>query len=253
MDYIQIINRFTAGLIEVFGTNLVGIYVHGSIAMRCFNWNKSDIDLLVVVNEEPDEIIKKQLMDCVMECNDAAPSKGLEMSIVLKNVCSEFIYPTPFILHYSNMHREWYRNNPIDYCKYMKGEDKDLAAHFMIIKNYGITWWGTDINLVFGEVKREYYLDSIKEDINNSVDDIMKNPMYIILNLCRVAAYTEEGLILSKEQGGNWGVKNLPQEYSILVAEALDCYLSNKEMSIEKDSAIRYSKYLLQLINKCNI
>ncbi|WP_245585925.1 nucleotidyltransferase domain-containing protein [Paenibacillus pinihumi] len=31
------------------GSNLAGIYVHGSVAMGCFNPEKSDLDLLVVV------------------------------------------------------------------------------------------------------------------------------------------------------------------------------------------------------------
>ena len=37
---------------EILGENLVGIYLHGSAAMGCFNDKKSDIDLLVVVKGE---------------------------------------------------------------------------------------------------------------------------------------------------------------------------------------------------------
>jgi predicted nucleotidyltransferase len=32
--------------------NLVGIYLHGSLAMRCFNPDKSDIDFLVIAKNK---------------------------------------------------------------------------------------------------------------------------------------------------------------------------------------------------------
>lgn len=37
---------------EELGDNLVGIYLHGSLAMGCFNPDTSDIDLLLVVADK---------------------------------------------------------------------------------------------------------------------------------------------------------------------------------------------------------
>ena len=39
--------RYTA----ILASNLVGMYVHGSIAMGCFKPDSSDIDVLVVVDQ----------------------------------------------------------------------------------------------------------------------------------------------------------------------------------------------------------
>ena len=36
---------------KILGDNLIGIYLHGSAVMGCYNEKKSDIDLLVVVKE----------------------------------------------------------------------------------------------------------------------------------------------------------------------------------------------------------
>lgn len=145
MDYQIILNKISENYKSILKDNLVGIYVHGSIALRCFNWNKSDIDFLVVVKEKLSNDIKKKLMDITIEINNQAPQKGLEMSIVLKEYCEKFKYPTPFELHFSNMHIDWYNSKPIDYCDKMQGEDKDLAAHFTIIKDVGITIYGEPI------------------------------------------------------------------------------------------------------------
>ena len=47
--------------------------------------------------------------------NAQAPAKGIEMSIVRRKFCAPFVYPTPFELHFSAMHLNWFRENPGDY------------------------------------------------------------------------------------------------------------------------------------------
>jgi len=176
-------------------------------------------------------------MEVTFELNKKAPSKGLEMSVVLKEYCHNFKYPTPFELHFSNMHKEWYLNDPEDYCERMQGEDHDLAAHFTIIKNMGIVLLGEPINSVFGNVPQEYYLDSIKRDIQETAGDLLSNPIDIVLNLCRVTAYIQDGLILSKEQGGAWGIENLQKDYQSIISLALDSYRTKKPTDIEIEEA----------------
>lgn len=244
MDYHKILHSISENYRNILKENLIGIYVHGSIALGCFNWDKSDIDFVVVVHEVLSHETKKKLMDFTVKLNEQAPPKGLEMSIVLKRYCKEFHYPTPFELHFSNIHKEWYHSNPDDYCEHMQGEDKDLAAHFTIIRHVGIVLFGKHISGIFGEVASHYYLDSIKDDIQNAKSDIIKNPVYIVLNLCRVVAYIQEGLILSKKQGGEWGSKNLKRDYQSIINRALHSYQTNEAMNIEDDEASDFCDYM---------
>lgn len=115
------------------------------------------------------------------------------MSVVLSRVCKEFIYPTPFELHYSIAHLKRCQDNLREYCTSMIGTDKDLAAHFTVIKKVGYTILGKQIEEVFGDVPKADYLDSIKIDIENATNDITYNGVYVILNLCRVLAYKIRG------------------------------------------------------------
>lgn len=248
MDYQIILNKISEKYKSILKENLVGIYVHGSIALGCFNWNKSDIDFLVVVKEKLSNDIKKKLMDITIEVNNQAPPKGLEMSIVLKEYCENFKYPTPFELHFSNMHIDWYNSNPMDYCNKMQGEDKDLAAHFIIIKEVGITIYGEPINKIFGKVNKEYYLDSIKSDIKDAKNEIFSNTMYIILNLCRVVAYIQNDLVISKEQGGKWAIENLNSNYRSIINRALQSYSTDKMMKVEENEANSFCDYMLSQI-----
>lgn len=117
----DLIKSFVTQSQKILGDNLIGVYLHGSAVMGCYNEKKSDIDLLVVVNEAIPNNIKHRFMDMVVELNTYAPPKGIELSIVKKGVCNPFVYPTPFELHFSIAHLEWYKTNPLDYIDKMKG------------------------------------------------------------------------------------------------------------------------------------
>jgi len=240
-----ITEKFTEQSKAILGDNLVGLYLHGSAAMGCYNDEKSDIDLLVVIHNDMSDEEKCRYMDMIVELNSLAPTKGIEMSIVKKSVCMPFVYPTPFELHFSVAHLEWYKSNPQDYVLKMNGTDKDLAAHITILYHRGICLWGEEIHDVFEAVNTNAYFDSIWSDIEYAEEDILENPVYIILNLCRVLAFKKEKLILSKQEGGIWGLSHVPEKYSSLIQQALDEYASVGAMELNEKEAVEYAKYMI--------
>ena len=248
MPYQSILDEIINKSKEILGKNLIGIYLHGSMAMGCFNPDKSDIDLIIVVEDDISDAQKLALMEHIVLLNRQAPRKGLEISVVKRQYCKPFVYPTPFELHFSPMHLKWFQDAPQDYVKKMKGEDIDLAAHFTIIREYGVVLWGEKIEEVFAPVPRKNYLVSICADVENATDVILEEAVYIILNLCRVLAFVKDGLYLSKEKGGRWAMEHLPSVYHPIIAQALQCYSSDKEMVIEKEDAVFFAEKLLQLI-----
>ena len=247
-DYEKVIDELIEQTKGILKNNLIGIYLHGSAAMECFNPAKSDIDLIIIVKDNMPKKIKRGLMDCIVELNDRAPDKGLEISVVLQSVCNPFVYPTPFELHFSPMHLKWYMDNPDDYIQKMNGEDKDLAAHFTVITHRGKCLIGLPINEVFGQVPQECYMDSIWEDVKDAEEDIIDNPMYLVLNLARVLAYKSESLVLSKKEGGMWALDNLPIEYKELVSVAMTDYENESSTEYDSENLMKYAKYMLQQI-----
>lgn len=249
MKYNEILRKIANEYQDILRDNLVGIYVHGSIAFGCFNPIKSDIDFIVVVESTPTIEEKEALIKTILDLSVDAPKKGFEMSLVLSSVCKDFIYPTPFELHYSITHLQRCKDNLREYCTSMNGIDKDLAAHFTVINNVGYTLIGKQIPEVFGDVPKEDYLDSIKADVENSQEEVLDNPIYIILNLCRVLAYKNNDLVLSKEQGGLWGIDNLPKQYRVLVSKALNNYTSEVlEEGFDKEQSLNFCNYMIEKI-----
>ena len=90
---------------RILGRNLAGIYLHGSAAFGCFRWQTSDIDLLVAVHAPPSSRQKEGLVRTLLAQGTAAPPAGFEMSVVLVRYCRQFVWPVPYELHFSNMHR----------------------------------------------------------------------------------------------------------------------------------------------------
>ena len=245
----EITARFVNRSAAILKEKLTGIYLHGSAAMGCYQPGKSDLDFLVVTSEELTETEKREYMDMVIELDADGPAKGIEMSIVTREVCDPFIYPTPFILHYSRMHTEWYRRDPEDYLRKMNGTDPDLAAHITVIQSRGLCLYGLPVCEVFGEVPEENYLDSILLDVSDAMDEITKNPMYLILNLTRVLGYLKEKKVLSKREGGIWGLQNLPEQYHPLICSALHEYESGGEVQYDPALARAYAAYMLSQIS----
>ena len=218
-----ILDRIVADTKAILGDGLVGIYLHGSLAFGCFNWAKSDIDYLTVVEREPTQAQKEALIAAILALDADCPRKGIEMSVVLARDCRQFTHPTPYVLHYSNDYRDRYRADLAGTCAAVHGLDRDLAAHFTVTRAVGVPLWGAPVADVFALVPAADYLDSIWFDVEGAEDDILENPVYVILNLCRVLAYLRDGAVLSKAQGGEWGIAHLPEDADLIRA-ALTAY-----------------------------
>lgn len=165
MDQQAILDNVTCLLKEELSDSVIGIYLHGSMAMGCYNPTQSDIDILVISRKkQPIDIYKKIARKLSNIEDEMNLIKGFELSIVLKEFADSFIYPTPFEFHYSSLHKEKYRTDENYFCGGY--EDPDLAAHFVIAYNRGIVLFGEQIRDVIKPIDKRYYIKSIKSDID---------------------------------------------------------------------------------------
>ena len=223
MNEWELLNEISREYQTVLGSKLTGVYLHGSMAFGCFRWACSDIDFLVVVEEKLTQTEKEALIRILLQLDASAPPKGFEMSVVLRSACSPFADPTPYELHYSNAHRENYRRDLPGTCQRLQGYDPDLAAHMTVIRHAGKVIAGEPIDAVFAPVPPESYVRSIWQDVCCAAEEIHEAPVYHVLNLCRTLACVQEGKVLSKQQGGEWGMAHLPKHAEV-IQKALQAY-----------------------------
>jgi len=246
-DAENLLSRIVSEYRRVLGDDLVGLYLHGSLAFGCFTWERSDVDFIAVVERPLEFCVKQALIDAVIELNKSAPPKGIEMSVVTADVCRPFVYPTPYETHFSNSHLAAYTADRDAHLRRLCGTDPDLAAHFTVINKVGRLLYGKPICEVFGEVPRECYIDSIMGDIESADADIAHDPVYFTLNLCRVLAYLRDGSVLSKSQGGEWALHCIPCEYHAAVRSALAVYGGRADLCGTCDYR-GFARYMLGLI-----
>ena len=201
----KLLNCLLSRYTEILGGNLIGFYLHGSYAMTGFDPSKSDLDFILVCETEPDDAIKRSVLDTTFAYMLIGPKKGLEMHMVLSKDVSFPVYPPRFVLHASPAHTHNYLLNPKEYISRMKGTDADLTAHFAVTYERGRAVMSPDVKTLFRPVPRKAYLASIAGDFAWSADDCEYN----VLNRCRTAAYLAEGKILSKTEGAEWALAHL--------------------------------------------
>ena len=82
------------------------------------------------------------------------------------------------------------------------------------------------------------------------MNDITEDTMYIVLNLARVLAYARDNAILSKKEGGKWGIENIDEKYHSLIRSALEEYENSAAADYDIELAQEYAVYMLDEIRK---
>lgn len=220
-EVVDLLNKISKETQDTFGDNFLGLYVHGSVVMNCFNPKQSDVDFLIVVKNKISVEDKKKLASILVN-QEYSFEKGIEMSVVTKDNTKNPTFPTPYELHFGKELIGEYINGDFDFEK--ERTDPDLPAHFMVVNKRGITFSGLAKEEVFGEVSRDMYLQSLMYDFGEFEENMENNPVYAILNACRTLAFVNGGLVLSKKEGGEWGLKNLDESYTQIIEQAMTSY-----------------------------
>ena len=249
-DALKLIQFVKERYLYILQDNLIGVYLHGSLAARCFLWDHSDIDFLVVVRKRVSVEKKIELVELLYSLGPEAPPEGFEMSVVLEKYCSRVPYPMPFELHYSNYHKRDYERDARGFCTHMHGEDPDLTCHIASLYAYGISLYGPSVPRVFDRPKREDVLCSIRQDVQDAAEHLHEKPVYYVLNLCRAVAYERENLMLSKKEGGEWALKHLDFTHQRVIQAALNAYETGLGMSYDEGQAENFCYDALSELNQ---
>ncbi len=248
MEVNQLLGKAVSLFTQELRTNLTGIYLHGSLAMGCFTKGKSDVDLLIVVKEKISEKTKRSLIQAAIRLEEQWKAYSLEWSIILQTEVMKPSHPGHFLLHYSAFHKPHYLNDPDYKCE--EGRDPDLTAHLMVTYERGRCLSGFPIRELFNQPEGADYFQAIYYDIHNADEHITENPVYYVLNLCRVYQYALTKIVSSKKEGGEWGLTFLPAEYHDLLHLALKKYEGEGQGEKMPDHLLKkFAGFMIREIN----
>ncbi len=223
------VTRLIEALGALLGGNLLGVYLHGSLATGCFNPLRSDIDLLVVTQRGMPIETKRRVAQLLLDL-EGQPA-NIEISFLRWDDLHPWRHPAPFDFHYSITWRKkmiaaladgmWQNWNAAERV------DEDLAGHITVLQQRGLCLWGQPIEQVFSPVPPDDYLAAVLADVFSEEFGLAaesKTPVYITLNACRTLAYLQTGAVLSKDEGGLWALQALPAKFHPFLQTTLAAY-----------------------------
>ncbi len=200
---------------EELGKNLVGIYLHGSLASGSFYEPKSDVDVLLVVRGPLGDSARESFVRRCKKISQSRPLIGdLECSVVLERWVLSVSHPTPI---------------EVQYPETTSLTSSDLAVHCQAILESGIRLRGELISRLFGPVDKADFEDSMMGDVQWILEEenIIETPFYGVLNLCRalwVWSGHSQRLAPSKEEAGKWALGYVSEPLRVVVEDALRAY-----------------------------
>lgn len=188
--------RLRDELVTVAPDEIVGVYVHGSAVLGDFVAGVSDLDVLVVVDDDIEREALDAIAETLVSC-DARPAIGVEVSVVTRSAAARPRAPWPYLVHVTN--------HPGG-RKVVYGDrgDPDLVLHLAVVRRHGWAAVGAPAVDVVGEIDRATIVTQLVAELRWAVDHASAS--YAVLNACRALRYVADGTLCSKTDGGRWAL-----------------------------------------------
>ena len=237
------------------GDELIGVYLHGSIALDAFNPDSGDIDILVVVKDSIDIQVKLEIARDIIEI-DKKPCP-LEMSAVKLSDARNWKTPGNCVFHYSDFWTEKYverfSNPDADvYVVDHEFPDADVTSYIKLLKQCGIVLYGREIQKVFADISDEDFWAAISADIDD-YDFHDYDARYFasnVLILGRILSFKKERRILSKYDGGKWMIDHVPEALKYLPKLATKIWFEGEKHLLPEEDLSRLRDYLVNEIKE---
>lgn len=203
----ETLENLTSSIQHILKDKMVGMYIHGSLVLGGFQHENSDIDIIIITNQDLTFQDKKRAVSLFL--SHSLNPFPIEVSILPQKDIHNWRHPCPYLFHYSEYWRTFYEQSPEEQVKEQllhDHTDSDLAAHLTVLFHYGKSIFGKPIDEVFQPIPEEDYLDSLKREYHDCMNSIKEKPIYCVLNLLRIEYYFIHRKIISKHEAAQWGI-----------------------------------------------
>jgi hypothetical protein len=205
-----------AAIAGLLGSQLTGVYLHGSAVLGGFDPRRSDIDILAVSDGPMTPAQQAAVAEALSEARLPCPAQGLEMSIVTLYAAQHPTAAPPFELHLTTAAAD---SKIVD--GHQHGGDPDLVLHFAVCRSAGrLLGPGLDAGEVFAPVADELVLTQLADELRWGAANAPGE--YAVLNACRAWQFAADRVLVSKVNGGQWALGRVTGADRALISTALD-------------------------------
>jgi hypothetical protein len=215
---------------QALGTDLVGLYLHGSAALGDYHPARSDIDLLGVCRTPLDAatrgVIAARVSAATLPCPAAG---GLEFSLITWLAARDPRPAPAYELH------GW------DEAGRLRADpgqgDHDLPLHFAVARACGVAVLGPPPSEVFRAVARGELLPRLSAELDWA--DANASPSYRVLAACRAWRLLDDDQICSKRAAAEWALEHGAPP--ALVAQVLADHIAARKSRPDPTAVARFT------------
>lgn len=209
--------------------SLVAAYLHGSAVAGGLR-PRSDIDLLVVVDQPITSGVRKSLAADLMTISGRYPSdpKGrrpVELIVFLRSDLTASLYPTRSEFIYG----EWLRH------EYEMGEipkpvcDPELTLILAQSRQEAMPLFGPEARSILPEIPRADIHRAIRGVLPTLIETLQGDERNVLLTLARMWRTLVTGEFVSKDVAADWAAVRLPAIQAAVLTNAREAYLRGHE------------------------
>jgi len=203
------LDRVVSTLGEHLGSELVGVYLHGSLAMGAFDPGRSDIDILAVCTSPLAPRRRVQLGEALAAIPRPPSGSDLELSVVTSAAVRTLSAAPSFEIH---VHTD---DEPPVVDGADRSGDEDLVVHFAVARARGQVLFGPEPGELFVAPEQASLIRALLSDIDWTRESgpagweghympELASMAYRVLNAARSWRYLETGELGSKVEGATW-------------------------------------------------
>jgi streptomycin 3"-adenylyltransferase len=242
------LDALVTGVQEIFGDDLIAVYLGGSAALGCFG-PRSDLDVLVAIERPSSAEAQRRLgalcLDLSQRRGRPAPPHLIELDVVVGPSLASWRYPPPLDFHYSESLREAFGRG--DEKPWRVDTYTDLACALTILNDAGVLLFGEPVAGVLPSVPLEDYRAAIRVDRQWCLDNLETFTLHVVLSLPRVWAGLEKDGVHSKASAAEWALPQLPEALQPVLDHALAVYRGDKQ---EAWDGLPIGDYVAHLVAK---
>jgi len=251
-DVSEILQFFPSGIAVIFGKNLTGIYLTGSLSYGAFHYDRSDIDITVILNNpiSPAELEAIKSLHKQIETKFNKRAKRLDCTYTPLEMLPSILPP--------KKPRPWYWGGEgILYEEAPYGNEWIINNY--LLYNYSIPQFGPDFKELTSQIEIEEVQKASIRDLFTEWEpkitckewlDDSHNESYLTLNLCRILYTVMCKSAGSKDTATSW-VKSKYVAWADLIDSA-DQWHDGIELNI-REKTIGFISFVIDQVSKTEI
>jgi aminoglycoside adenylyltransferase-like protein len=209
-------DQVAAVLARLLGSEVVGVYFVGSVALDGFIPGESDIDIAAVAESALTTIQRQQVAAAIVELSAACPTRGLEFTLYRRDIAGSPPAGADFEVNANGGPRM-----PI-----VVHLDASAERGFWYVLDRAIAYRsglvisGAPARSVFADASRSTLLQALYQSMSwHRIHE--KATLYSVLNACRAWRFVELDVLGSKLEGADWARARWPDTDVIDASVAL--------------------------------